>query len=320
MNQVPINTCFSNHARCFICRHRSPPLKEVSKRSIAIAYVYHDIYIPEGTRSCKYHVKNGEIIDSEYSKIPTKTNNLERKYVKTLSSLFKKTLECYEKEENKESPPIHPLENFRSFSSLSDEFCREFIGWPIETFRLLTSFLSKKIRNTKNRSKPMLLALYLYWLRSGMSQKSLAYFKNDSCQQEISDELRQIRIYINNDFTPRYLGFHNVTREFLLNHVTPTVKELYGIREDQLVFILDGGYQRHEKSFNNEFQSATFSGQKRQNLLKPFIVTTTTGYIIECYVDMDATWNDDRILRDILAKDRHFRRIIRKNDYFFLDR
>ena len=45
----------------------------------------------------------------------------------------------------------------------------------------------------------MLLALYLYWLRSGMSQKSLAYFKNDSCQQEISDELRQIRKYINND-------------------------------------------------------------------------------------------------------------------------
>jgi hypothetical protein len=320
MNQIPINTSFTGHKKCFICRQRATSLKEVSKKSIAIAFVHHNVYIPEGTRTCRNHVKNAELIDTEYSKIPTHINFLERKYIKSLSSLFQKTLECYDKEKINENPPIHPLERFRNFTVLSDDFCREFIGWPIDTFRLFSSFLNKKIRNTKNRSKTMLLALYLYWLRSGMSQKSLAFFKNESTQQEISQELKHIRIYVYRDITSRYLGCQNITREFLQNHVTPTVKELYNIRGDQLVFILDGGYQRHEKSFNNEFQSATFSGQKKQNLLKPFLVTTTTGYIIECYVDMDATWNDDRILREILAKDRHLRSIIRKNDYFFLDR
>ena len=35
---------------------------------------------------------------------------------------------------------------------------------------------------------------------------------------------------------------------------------------------------------------------------------------------MDATWNYDRILREILATDSHFRKMLRPNDYFFLDR
>ena len=113
-------------------------------------------------------------------------------------------------------------------------------------------------------------------------------------------------------------GFQPIETPAMENLTTLTNK--YGEEGDQLVFILDGGYQRHEKSFNNEFQTATFSGQKKQNLLKPFIITTPSGYLIECYVDMDARWNDDIILREILATDRYFRSIIRPNDYFFLDR
>ena len=322
MDRVSIETSFSGHNRCFICRRRSGSLKKLSKNTLAYALINHNIFIPEGTRSCYRHIKDGNIIASEYQKIPTHREHLERKYLNALISSSKSFLKCLTQVEyvEKNKPPLAPLENFRAISTLSDEFCREFIGWSKDRFVLFSSFINNKIRNTTNRSKHMLIALYLYWLKSGMTQKSLAYYKINSCQQEISEELQQIRKYIDEDFTPRFIGFRNVTREFLLSQITPTVKELYQINEEQLVFILDGGYQRCEKSCNNDFQSGTFSGQKKQNLLKPFIITTPTGYIIECYVDMDATWNDDRILREILATDRHFRNILRPNDIFFLDR
>ena len=322
MNRIPINTSFTSHKKCFICRRKKISLKEVSKLSIATSFIEHNIYIPEGTRSCYRHMTKGHIKDDEYVKIPVHVELLDRKIIKSLKSSFKKILECFRDKEISQTyaQPILPLENFRNILTLSEEFCEKFINCSKEAFIRLSSLLSKKIRNTQNRSKSMLIALYLYWLKSGMTQKSLAFYKVDSSQQEISNELKQIRVFINQDITPRYLGFNSVTREFLLSHLTPTVKELYGIKGEQLVFILDGGYERHEKSFNNEFQAATFSGQKKQNLLKSFLVTTCTGYIIECYVDMDARWNDDRILREILATDRHFRNIIRPNDYFFVDR
>jgi len=323
MNRIPMNTSFSGHKKCFICRRKEKNSKLVSEKSIATAFIEHSIYIPQGTRSCHRHLTEGNIRDSEYAKIPVHEERYERRMINSLSFSFKKILECFEKEElNNQNPPtVPPLENFRSFATLSEEFCLEFIGWSKDTFILFSSFFNKnKIRNTQNRSKGMLIALYIYWLKSGMAQKSLAYFKEESSQQKISSELMQIRTHIYRDITPRYVGFANVTRKFLLNQVTDTVKVLYGIQADQLVLILDGGYQRHEKSCNNEFQSGTFSGQKKQNLLKPFIVTTPSGYIVECYVDMDATWNDDRILREILATDSHFRKMLRPNDYFFLDR
>ena len=322
MNRVQIDTSFSGHHRCFICRRQKVSLKEISKKSIALALINHNILIPQGTRSCYRHVKQGQITDTEYEKIPTHLEYIERKHLNFMISSSKTLLECYETQSivEKNKPPLPPLEKFRSLSTITDEFCKEFIGLTKEKFISLSSHLNKNIRNTKNRSKTMLIALYLYWLKSGMTQKSLAYLKANSNQQKISSELRQIRIYMDRDFTPDFIGFKNVTRDFLQNQITDTVRELYNLKIGQLVFILDGGYQRCEKSFNNEFQGGTFSGQKKQNLLKPFIVATSTGYIIECYVDMDATWSDDRILRKILSTDRHFRNILRPNDLFFLDR
>jgi hypothetical protein len=90
--------------------------------------------------------------------------------------------------------------------------------------------------------------------------------------------------------------------------------------DNRLVFLLDGGYQNHKKSKNNEFQAKTFSVQKGHNLLKPFIITCTDGYICDVYTDFEATLNDDKILRYILQTDRHLRGILEANDYFFLDR
>jgi len=59
-------------------------------------------------------------------------------------------------------------------------------------------------------------------------------------QQQISEELQQIRIALDRDFTPLFLGFQNNKREFFLNNNTPTVRRLYDINENSIVFICDG--------------------------------------------------------------------------------
>jgi hypothetical protein len=107
------------------------------------------------------------------------------------------------------------------------------------------------------------------------------------------------------------LGFEGKSRDFFLEHNTPTVMILYSFvkTDNRPVFLLDGGYQNHEKSKNNEFQAKTFSVQKGHNLLKPFIITCSDGYICEAYTDFEATLNDDKILRHILQTDRHLRGI-----------
>ena len=198
MNRLTINTSFSGHKKCFICRRKEKYLKALPKKSIATAFIEHSIYRPEGTRSCYRHLEEGNIKDSEFIKIPIHVEYFERRMLNSLNSSFKNILECLEKEKltHENQPSVHPLENFRSFATLSNEFCLEFIGWSKETYILFSSFLSNKIRNTQNRSKGMLIALYIYWLKSGMAQKSLAYFKEKSCQQEISRELMQIRVHM----------------------------------------------------------------------------------------------------------------------------
>jgi len=79
-----------------------------------------------------------------------------------------------------------------------------------------------------------------FWLKNGTQQKILSYLKPNVIQQQISEELQQIRVALDRDFTPRFLGFNNKEREFFINNNTPTVRRLYDINEQSIVFICDG--------------------------------------------------------------------------------
>lgn len=138
--------------------------------------------------------------------------------------------------------------------------------------------------------------------------------KNDSTQQQISRYLSQIRIAINENFVPLFLGAKSRTREFFLEHNTPTCNELFNFdNQGLLCAIADGTYTRIEKSANNEFQYNSYSGQKLQHLLKPFLICCPDGYIIDCYVGFKANENDAAILEYILKTDKDLNEIFLKN-------
>jgi hypothetical protein len=57
--------------------------------------------------------------------------------------------------------------------------------------------------------------------------------------------------------------------------------QLFNLKDDELAIVADGTYGRCEKSSNNDFQYKTYRSQKKDSLIKPFIVSCANGYIIE---------------------------------------
>jgi hypothetical protein len=316
--QIQIETCYAGHNRCFVCLRKQSSdrrLRVVFQDSISYALVRYNILIPVGVRACKRHFVNDKLKDQEYRKIPTRTELVDARIIKSMISSSKLNLQCIRNDEEiANKPKYEPLfEPFRNVATLTDDYCREITGWSKIDFIRFSKYIKNLERDTKNRTKDMMIAMYRYWLKKAIDQKTLSYLKL---------ELFQIRKNISENFTPHFLGFAGKRRDFFPEHNTPTVMLLYSFvkADNRLVFLLDGGYQNHEKSKNNEFQAKTFSVQKGHNLLKTFIITCSDGYICEAYTDFEATLNDDKILRHILQTDRHLRGILEANDFFFLDR
>ena len=162
--------------------------------------------------------------------------------------------------------------------------------------------------------------MYRFWLRKGIDQKSLSFFKKNTTQQQISHYLNQIRIAINKDFVPLFLGA-NKERQFFLNHNDLSTKTLHQLDEDDLAIVVDATYNRLEKSANNQFQYKCWSQQKMDLLIKPFIVCCADGYLIDCYGPFQANQNDAKIFDYILEIDQDLRNILLpKKTCVFLDR
>jgi hypothetical protein len=181
------------------------------------------------------------------------------------------------------------------------------------------------VNHTQNRSKEVLVAIYRYWLRKGIDQTSLALLKSNSnkstSQQQISQYLRTIRIAINRDFVPFFLGASHKHKDFFLKHNHETVVELHELDKEELAIFADATYCRIEKSADNQFQSDTFSKQKLDLLIKPFIICCADGYLIDIYGPYAARRNDASILEHVLNSDINLiNLLVRNKTICFLDR
>ena len=119
---------------------------------------------------------------------------------------------------------------------------------------------------------------------------------------------------------PLHLGANTLSRENWLEHNTLISKNIFETNDNQLILAADGTYCYCQKSFNNAFQRKTFSVQKSRHLVKPFIICTTDGLIVDIYGLYEATQNDASILLNILKTDEKLGFIIKDNDIFVIDR
>ena len=107
-------------------------------------------------------------------------------------------------------------------------------------------------------------------------------------------------------FVPNFIGFNHKSRDELLQqHQTHDFKRLLNGFNGDLILILDGTYLYTEKPTDLITQTLLYSGQKKRHLLKPMMVVTTTGYIIEAkgLFGGNGENNDASILSSIISKD-----------------
>jgi hypothetical protein len=67
----------------------------------------------------------------------------------------------------------------------------------------------------------------------------------------------------------------------------------------------------------NEKHGARIKGR---HLVKPFVICTTDGHILDIYGLFEATTNDASILSTILSEDKSLSALLKENDIFLLDR
>lgn len=301
-----IKTAISSHQYCFVCKNNGR-LRVIKNKTILDVYNKKNIYIKPKSRCCEDHLDdNGELLEDCYNRIITRDRYHDKNTIIWL------------KYQNLKQNKMPIFDKFKNIKNLNDSDSQNILGLDKNTFERFCSFI--KIKNSKERSKYQVIAIYLYWLKKGVDQKTLSYLKSNSTQQRISNYLFQARKAIHKDFVSIFLGA-NRTRDQFLKHNTIFSSELHNIQKEKLVVIADGTYCRIEKSANNNFQYKSYSSQKKDNLFKPFIFCCADGYIIDCYGPFEAKWNDAKIIKYILEKDNQLKNILEPNKtVIFLDR
>jgi hypothetical protein len=310
--QYNILTANSSHKSCFICSNTNK-LHKVKSNSIALGFLSKKIIIKKDTRVCESHLDNsGEILIKEFDKIKTRMVQ----YEKTVFNL----LDCLSHFKNDQNENTYIFQYFKDLTTLSDELCKKITNWSKTEFINFSRYIMS-LNETESRSKYQLIALYRYWLLKGTDQETLSYLFGNVSQQKISNYLDTIRRAINKDFVPFFLGAASRKREFFCERNNKTAKSLFNLNDDDLMVVVDGSYTRIEKSSNNDFQYSTWSSQKYDSLIKPFILCCCDGYIIDCYGPFKALSNDATILRYILNSDDELLSILlRDKTCFLLDR
>lgn len=212
-----------------------------------------------------------------------------------------------------------PRLDFNTRGSLSNEEMHFWTGRNGEQFdAILDQVPSLSERCKEPRTA---LGIYLTKLRTGDSDERLATLFNVS-RRKLERLLAIVRECLANEYVILHLGLDHINRNEVLERNLTIPKALFGNEEnDKVILIYDGTYIYINKSSNFLFQRQSYSLHKFQNLLKPFLIVCTDGYILDVLGPYAATKTDANIMSDIMNNGEnplHF--FLQANDVFILDR
>ena len=309
---LPIHRTPSSHAYCFICKRPGPKLVVVPSSSRFLAFIHNEIIIPAGSRCCPSHIIDGEFITGALDNLQTFD-----------SSLFNRTgiLDLIHKVRNYAIQNSSCRFTFEPSSMLSSDY-PTLTGLSKEHFEDLHSFISSEIRNTQNRGTRMSLGIFLFKLRSGMSNKLLATIFGIS-KSSLCRAVKSVRAALMKSFVPHFIGLQHISREDVIqNHTRPLAQELFGSFTDQkAIAVFDGTYIYIQKSNNFQFQRKSYSLHKGRPLVKPMVVTSTDGYFLTVLGPYLAKNNDATILNHMLSTNvEDLKGWFQEDDVFVVDR
>ena len=214
--------------------------------------------------------------------------------------------------------------DFDSRHTLNDADYIELTGLSLSAFDEVCSIIKDSVKNTPVRSQRCSVAIFFCKMRSGLSNKFLATLFNVS-KSSIRRALSTVRKALMATFVPDNLGFDHISRSSVItDHTRPLAQSLLGdFGQLKAILVLDGTYIYIEKSGNFSFQRRSFSVHKGRHLVKPMVITTTSGYFISILGPYlaDGKNNDASILNHILNQNvEDIKSWIEEDDIFVVDR
>ena len=307
-----IRSTYASHRSCFICKNSNllKKLTLVPKEAIVELYIERDILIPFNTRCCRNHLDDfNQFKEESKINITVIKNkiNVKLENIQTLNEILRScayTNSIFDKVGN--------IGNYLAKNSM------KLTGFSVDEIHNILQNCSG-LKKTQKRNPLQALFVYLFWLRTGMSQDLIAVIL-EITQQDVSRYCYQVREALFSEFVPENLGPNRLARDDWLLHNTEIVKNLFQTQENQLFLIADGTYCYVQKSSCNRMQRMTYSMQKKRHLVKPFVICSADGLIVDIYGPYAATINDASIIKDILQNNIDLKNLICENDVFLLDR
>lgn len=313
---LPIPSTAKSHSYCFICHKPKTKLVVVSSNIRFYIFLHKGVIIPAGSRCCPDHIVDSKLKSEDMTMIECKSD-------KTL--LNRSTV--FELLQNLRTFAIQAEKSRIDFDTQETLSLADFInltGVTKENFNDMHSYIKEEVRNTPARSTRTSLGIYLFKMKSGISNKVLSTVFNIS-KSSIRRAVSSVRLALMKKFVPQHLGLQHISREEIIrNHTRPLAQTLFGdLGNTQAIIVLDGTYIYIQKSGNFQFQRRTFSLHKGRPLIKPMIIVSTTGYFITILGPYlaDHKNNDASILTHIIHNNiEDIKNWVEENDIFIVDR
>lgn len=265
----------------------------------------HRFYIPAGARICQYHLDNGH-----WGELTSTLTDFTAHQFDEMMSIMERL-------------SVRNDLDFSNPSNMSPVMCHYWIGMSGDQFNELLLTVPSLCENVPNAG--LSLSIFLVKLRTGDSNERLStLFKIPrSTLERYMDKARECLM---NQFVPQYLGFNHMSVQEVAarNKIIP--EGLFGNPElapeaKPAIIMCDATYIFVQNSSNYKFQKNTYSLQKLDNLVKPFMLVCCDGHILDCMGPFKATTNDASITSlDLRSEEGNIRSFFRIGDIFILDR
>ena len=177
---------------------------KISSDGIADLFIKTNILVKFGSRCCETHLTDNRFLkDNEIKNLIT-TKKERKIYTKSVKKLLESLRSNY----------ISYSSNFSKFSdvnSIDSEFCFRNTGFYKDEFIFLANEL-KSTNNSPQRTKYQALAVYLFWLKTGLSQELIATHFDKIDRNEVKNYCIQIRKDLSTNMVPNFLGVQSKTR------------------------------------------------------------------------------------------------------------
>ncbi|XP_045457339.1 uncharacterized protein LOC123667489 [Melitaea cinxia] len=268
-------------------------------------YVLHtmNFYIPPLARVCHSHLQRN---DWEELTTQGQMHQFNGTHVLDMMNLYKWGLERRNQLD------------FENINSIDDNELHFWTGITKNQFNTILQ-LTPSLHNRTDRPAAT-LGIYLTKIRTGEPDERLAT-KFQMSRRTLERKIRLARECLTQDFVPHFLGLDHITREEAVARNLCIPSHIFGGDQNTVILVLDGTYLYVQKSSNFLFQRITYSLHKFRNLVKPFLIVCTDGYILDVLGPYAATTSDATIMRTIMEhEDSPWHWFLRPNDVFILDR